>query len=171
MFTTNKALEILNMVHDKYPSINCEDYEIVMDESFSYEISEFGNIVTVTGTIEDENFLKFIDEYLLSKELNVNDYTMRNLYEVFGFLHEIGHIYNNNVNEESQPQYDEFYSKDNQTEEEKFFDYRNIKAETVADEFAINMIKTYTNEICKIVNSIDIEEAYEMLDYMYINEL
>ena len=88
-----------------------------------------------------------------------------NLYEVFSFIHEVGHIYYKEYAYESEKHYKKYKDKIHKSYRDAFYEYRNIPYEVLADEFAINIIKNNVITIWSIMNDIDIEKAQEEFEF------
>lgn len=165
MITMNKANQILDIILNEYPSLKDEEMELVEGNEFSVEIGLFKSIVTVADKVKDNNFSKYIREYLLTKNFDTNCYMFNGLYEIFSLIHEIGHIYYKEYAQENEKNYKEYKNKVHNSYKNAFYEYRNIPYETLADEFAINIIKNNAVTIWSIMNDINIEKAQEEYDF------
>jgi hypothetical protein len=168
MFTINKAEKILNIILESYPSLKDEEIIIKYDKEFSVNIGLLNNnIVTISNKMNDDIFNKNIRSYLLTKDFDTNNYMFDDLYEVFGFIHEIGHIYYKDIysNEDIQTYYVNYKNKTYTSIKQAFKEYRSIPSEKVADEFAINIIKNNVIKIWSIMNDINEKQAEEEYNF------
>ena len=167
MLTTNKALRILKVAVENNPELIRERnefghmYEIVNENIFSVTIENTTPVITIGNYVTSALFNQFIDEYLEDKGINVNEYH-EDITEAFALLHEIGHVYHGagylQKDEKTKAEYDAYYNRENRTKRDDFFLYRKIHNEAVADNFAIETIKTYKKEIEQILNEDDENE-------------
>ena len=156
MLTIEKATQLLNIAFNEYPSLKDEEINIKYGEQFEVESTAFDNMISIVKELPRDNFKSWMDRYLESEfDLDPNVYMFYDFQEVFAFLHEIGHIYYKDIDSD----YKEYKNKTYNTYTQAWREYRDIKAERLADEFAAIVIKNQTIKIWSLMNDISEEEA------------
>ena len=166
MLTIEKVNKVFNVLEKEYPAL-WKDISSISTitvgnkfcaKNFDTEYS-FDYEIMIEEELTDELFLKYIKEYLLNKGLEVNKYKykIKNLYELFALLHEIGHIVYREYLHDSDKEYIEYHNINAESYEEKdlFYKYRNIPFEKMADDFAIDIIKKHSLKFKRILNTED----------------
>lgn len=116
---------------------------------------------------EKDYFYNNIGSFLKEKySLSEASYMLRELQEVFSFLHELGHIIGEyEIGYDKEP-YNEFKNAVYYSHKEVFKQYRNIPSEMFADKFAVEVMNKYTAEIYVIMEEKKtIEEAIEEVNF------
>lgn len=156
MLDIKKANKILNMIleNDQFNGKIIIEY----GENFCYfKQKNLNNFkIAISNNFNFKNFKKYIKSYLLNfLEFNIDNTEINDIYEVFGLLHEVGHIYtyDNWYEEEYERCYNDYKNKKYNSEYSAFIDYRNIPMEYDSDIFAINIIKKYKKELLLIMNN------------------
>ena len=166
MLTIEKVNKVFNVLEKEYPAL-WKDISSISTitvgnkfcaKNFDTEYS-FDYEIMIEEELTDKLFLKYIKEYLLNKGLEVNKYKykIKNLYELFALLHEIGHIVYREYLHDSDKEYIEYHNINAESYEEKdlFYKYRNIPFEKMADDFAIDIIKKHSLKFKRILNTED----------------
>ena len=158
MLTIEKATQLLNIAFNEYPSLEDEEINIKYGKEFQVEIAIFDNMISIVKELPKDNFRSWMSRYLEAEfDLDQNIYMFYDFQEVFAFLHEIGHIYYKDMKSD----YKEYKNKTYNSYTQAWKEYRNIKSERLADEFAAIVIKNQTIKIWSLMNEISEEEAEE----------
>ena len=162
MLTIEKAIQLLNIAFNEYPSLKDEEINIKYGEQFEVESTAFDNMISIVKELPRDNFKSWMDRYLESEfDLDPNVYMFYNFTEVHAFLHEIGHIYYKDIKSD----YETYKSKTYNSYSQAWREYRNIESERLADEFAATIIKNQTIKIWALMNEISEEEAQEEFNF------
>lgn len=162
MLTIEKATQLLNIAFSEYPSLKDEEINIKYGEKFQVEIAIFDNVISIVKELPRDNFESWMSRYIEKEfDLDPNIYMFYDFQEVFAFLHEIGHIYYKDVDSN----YEAYKSKTYNSYTQAWREYRNIKSERLADEFAAIVIKKQVIKIWSIMNEIPEEEAEEEFEF------
>ena len=162
MLTIEKASKLLNIAFSEYPSLKDEEINIKYGEKFQVEIALFDNVISIVKELPRDNFESWMSRYI-EKEFNLdsNVYMFYDFKEVFAFLHEVGHIYHRDIDSN----YESYKNKTYNSYTQAWREYRNIKSERLADEFAAIVIKNQTIKIWSLMNEISEEEAEEEFEF------
>ena len=162
MFTIEIATQLLNIAFNEYPSLKDEEINIKYGKEFEVELTAFDNIISIVKELPRDDFKSWMDRYLESEfDLDPNVYMFYNFTEVYSFLHEVGHIYYKDVTSD----YNLYLAKTYNSYSQAWREYRNMKAERLADEFAAIIIKNQTIKIWALMNEISEEEAQEEFNF------
>ena len=162
MLTIEKATQLLNIAFNEYPSLKDEEINIKYGEQFEVESTAFDNMISIVKELPRDNFKSWMDRYLESEfDLVPNVYMFYSFTEVHAFLHEVGHIYY----KETTSDYKSFLAKTYNSYSQAWKEYRNMKAEKLADEFTAIIIKNQTIKIWSVMNEISEEEALEEFNF------
>ena len=158
MLTIEKATQLLNIAFNEYPSLKDEEINIKYGKEFEVEATNFDNMISIVKELPRDEFKSWMGRYLETEfNLDPNVYMFYNFTEVHAFLHEIGHIYYKDITSD----YKTYKSKTYNSYTQAWREYRNIKSERLADEFAAIVIKNQTIKIWSLMNEISEEEAEE----------
>lgn len=167
MFTVEKANKLLNICYKEYASLQDEFIEIKEGKEFSCLNDTLGNIITIINKYKSDYFKEYIGKYLLKEfDLDENNYMFYDFIECFSFLHEVGHIYYNDMNSPNEV-YQAYKEKVYNSHYQAFMEYRHIEGENLADGFAVTMLKNQTVNIWSIMNEITTDQANE--EYKFWN--
>ena len=163
----NKYNELLKIAQEEYPSLYNELIFIEEGEEFAVTTAMGIHCIYVTALKRDNHQL-WLEKYLNAEyKLNVNKHMYYNFHEVFAFLHEIGHIYYNDMNYDVETIYKNYKGKTYKNYEEAWKTYRQLENEKIADEFASTIMKKHIYKIWGIMN--DITEVQAMEEYNFWN--
>lgn len=167
MFTLEKAKKIINIIFEEYPSL--KDEIITIKEGLEFSVNMFlGNDIEITNFNKENSFKKNIVSYARKyfdfKDQHIMFYDFE---ECFGFIHEVGHIYYNNlVAEESKNvAYSNYKNKVYNSYNQAFEEYRAIPTEHHADQFAVNIIKNRTADMYAIMNEKSLQDATDEYNF------
>ena len=162
MLTIEKASKLLNIAFSEYPSLKDEEINIKYGKEFEVETTSFDNMISIVKKLPRDDFESWMSRYL-EKEFNLdpNVYMFYNFTEVHAFLHEIGHIYYKDITWD----YETYKSKTYNSYTQAWREYRNMRAERLADEFAAIVIKKQTIKIWSLMNEIPEEKAKEEYEF------
>ena len=156
MLTIEKANKLLDIAFTEYPSLRDEEINIKYGKEFEVEATNFDNMISIVKELPRDDFKSWMDRYLESEfDLDPNVYMFYGFFEVFCFFHEIGHIYYKDIKSD----YKTYKSKTYNSYSQAWREYRNMKAERLADEFAVTIMKNQTIKIWALMNEISEEEA------------
>ena len=162
MLTIEKASKLLDIAFNEYPSLKDEEINIKYGKEFEVEIAIFDNLISIVKELPKNNFRSWMSRYLeVEFDLDPNVYMFYDFQEVFAFLHEIGHIYYKDITSD----YKTYKSKTYNSYTQAWREYRNIKSERLADEFAAIVIKNQTIKIWSLMNEISEEDAEEEFEF------
>ena len=162
MLTIEKASKLLNIAFSEYPSLKDEEINIKYGKEFQVEATNFDNMISIVKELPRDDFKSWIGRYLETEfDLDPNVYMFYNFTEVHAFLHEIGHIYYKDMKSD----YEAYKSKTYNSYTQAWREYRNIKSERLADEFAAIVIKNQTIKIWSLMNEISVKEAEEEFEF------
>ena len=162
MLTIEKASKLLNIAFSEYPSLKDEKINIKYEKEFEVEIGTFDNMISIVKELPRDEFKSWMGRYLETEfNLDPNVYMFYNFLEVHAFLHEIGHIYYKDIDSD----YKEYKNKTYNSYTQAWREYRNIKSERLADEFASIVVKNQTIKIWSLMNEISEEEAEEECEF------
>ncbi|WP_252225335.1 MULTISPECIES: hypothetical protein [unclassified Clostridium] len=148
-----------------------KDLDITINIGDKFSLGNSFGIFTILVNKKLDNKIDRMTYNYIENKINKNIYQfISNYTEVFAFLHEIGHI----LTSDTQEYYN--YSTDLKTiktekynnEYEAYTAYRNIEAEQLADNFAINFTNKYFYEIIKYFTGMDnkqVNDFIEILNY------
>lgn len=164
MFTVEKAQKLLNIVYKECPSLQNEFIDIKLGKKFSVMINRLGAVIEISNHMDRHNhFCRYINSYLNEEfELDSNKLMFYNYHECFSFLHEVGHIYYSDLNDDTIL-YKNFKNKVHDSYKSAFLEYRKIPSEYLADQFASIVLKNRLIEIWALMNEITEEKAKEEL--------
>lgn len=168
MFTVEKATKLLNICYKEYPSLQDYLIEIKEGKEFSCMNDFLGSVITIINKSKEDYFSKYIRRYLIKEfDLDSNNYVFDDFLECFSFLHEVGHIYYNDMNSSSEV-YNAYKEKVYNSHYQAFIEYRHIEGENLADSFAVTMLKNQTVNIWSIMNEISTDRANEEYNFWSI---
>ena len=154
-----KANKLFKLVCNKDLKVNGNNGCIYIDKGNDFSMTETFSEYHIT--IADKapiSFKEFFNIYFDVSDQSL--YMFQDFYECFCFLHEIGHIVNND-NCNKWEELKDYRSKTYDTEYDRYKAYRGMKKERLADEYAWNFIKNNKIEIYSIMNGITKEQAKE----------
>ena len=162
MFTIEKASKLLEVVYLEYPSLQDEEILIKLGNEFSAMIDTLGSVITIEKSLDRQSkFYKYIKDYLKTEfNLDSNKLMFYDYLECFSFLHEVGHVYYQDMQTESIV-YNNFRNKVHSSYKDAFLEYRQIPGEKLADSFAATMLNNRLTEIWAIMQDTTIEKAKE----------
>ena len=161
----NKYNELLKIAQEEYPSLYNELIFIEEDGEFSVTTAMGMHCIYVT-TLKRDNHQLWLEDYLNTEySLNSSEHMYYNFHEVFAFLHELGHIYYNDMNYDVETIYKNYKGKTYKNYEEAWRTYRQLENEKIADEFAVIIMKKHMYKIWSIMNNITEEQAVEEYNF------
>ena len=169
----NKYNELLKIAQEEYPSLYNELIFIEEDQEFSVTTAMEMHCIYVT-TLKRDNYQLWLENYLNTEYgLNASEHMYFNFYEAFAFLHEVGHIYYNDMNYDVETIYKNYKGKTYKNYNEAWKAYRQLENEKIADQFAVTIMEKHIYKIWSIMNDITEEQAkkeYEVWDIWNMEE-
>ena len=143
----------LQFIQARTPELNNLDIQVVEGDQFSMtKVSDY----FVIDTIENidciiDVFTSMYFDNRISTELYI---IKRNFNNFLAILHEVGHIVTRNLTNDNEVNgaYDNF-KKSNNNDYESFVTYRKLINEMLADNFAVEFINKYKNELIGYFNN------------------
>lgn len=172
MLNIKKANKLLKIAYNEFSSLQDEtifineDTEFYVQHGFVGDTLERCSIINIVSELERNKFQSWMSRYI-KKEFNIDDnvYMFYNFNEVFAFLHEVGHVYYKDMQEESLAFYESYKDNEYKSYNEMYLTYRNIPAEKLADQFASIIIKNQYLKIWSLMNEISEDQAQEEYEF------
>lgn len=172
MFTIEKANKLLDICYKEYPSLMDQtifinkDTEFFVQHGFIGDTLETCSIINITDKLERNNFQNWMNNYLRKEfDIDSNIYMFYEFNEVFAFLHEVGHVYYSDIQEESKSYYESYKENKYISYNDMYLTYRTIPAENLADIFASIIMKNQLISIWSLMNDITTEKATEEYNF------